>query len=734
MRCLIIGGAGFIGTNAAAYHLKKGDKVIIYDNLSRAGAKQNLDWLKNQKGNFVFIKGDIRDDKKLLETFKKYKPDLVLHLAAQVAMTTSVENPRFDFEVNALGTLNVLEAMRKGSPKACLLYSSCFDKKTRAITTDGIKNYDEIKKGDQVLSINPKTGEIEIKPVEEVIIQQYRGPMIHFKGKRYEFLVTPNHRILYQHLGHNHRPTNFEFKSATEIAKRERFFLPRGKWQGKDEEYINLIEKASNPELVWNRKNCLSVMKTEDLFYLMGIFIGDGSLNLIVKKYPARTGLSKVEYIAMARNSSTGRFLSTEEIGGKIGVKEETISFGHGIFFDIPENDKCRASVEDTLKRSGIKYHTYKNEHNGQSRIFFTSKILFNVFSQCNHNAKEKRIPTWVLEYSPKYLQHLFQGLLDSDGDRKVAFRTTSKSLVRDFIELCTKLSHDLSLREGHAEGNIKGRKIEGDYYDFNISRTPRLAFKKNVSWINYDGIIWCLKVKDNENFLIERNGKFVFSGNTNKVYGEMQNVPVVEKKKRYNYKNIKGISEKYPIDPHGPYGCSKYTGDSYTIDYARIFGLNTIVFRQSAIYGPHQFGIEDQGWIAWTINKLIFDKLFTIYGDGKQVRDVLHIDDLIEAFEKSAKNIKKTRGQAYCIGGGKFNLSLLELFDLLEKISGKRIKYVFSDWRSGDQKVYISDISKAKKDFNWSPKISPEEGVKKLYNWISQNKTSIKQAGVFKK
>jgi CDP-paratose 2-epimerase len=341
---LITGGAGFIGTNAVAYYLRKGNKVVVYDNLSRVGAKQNLDWLLSQ-GNFVFVKGDIRNAQKLLETFKRYKPDFVLHLAAQVTMVTSVQNPREDFEINALGTFNVLEALRKGSPKASFLYSS------------------------------------------------------------------------------------------------------------------------------------------------------------------------------------------------------------------------------------------------------------------------------------------------------------------------------------------------------------------------------------------------------TNKVYGEMADIPVIEKKKRYAYKNIKGISENYPLDFHGPYGNSKGCGDQYTIDYARIYGLNTVVFRQSGIYGPHQFGIEEQGWLAWFCNALLFNKPVTIYGDGKQVRDVLYIDDLIRSYNLAFKNIKKTRGRAYNIGGGrKFSLSIWELFEILEKLSGKKFNYKFGPWRPGDQKVYISDISRAKKEFKWVPKISPKEGVKKLYNWIFQNKNLVKKAGVFKK
>jgi len=342
---LITGGCGFIGTNAANYYLKKGYKVISLDNLSRAGSQQNLAWLKKTGRNFVFVKADIRNNKKILEIFKKHKPNLILHLAAQTTMVTSVTNPREDFEINAIGTFNVLEAMRLGSPKASLIYSS------------------------------------------------------------------------------------------------------------------------------------------------------------------------------------------------------------------------------------------------------------------------------------------------------------------------------------------------------------------------------------------------------TNKVMGALTDIPVREKEKRYVFKNIKAVSEKFPLDFHGPYGCSKGCGDQYTIDYARIFGLNTVVFRQSGIYGPHQFGIEEQGWLAWFCNALLFNKPVTIFGNGKQVRDVLYVDDLIRAYDSVLKNIKKTRGKAYTIGGGqKFSLSIWELFDILEKLSGKKFNYSFDTWRPGDQKIYISDLTSAKKDFGWSPKISPKEGLKRLYNWIAQNKNLIKKAGVFKK
>jgi len=345
---LITGGCGFIGANCADYYAKKGYKVLVYDNLSRQGARQNLAWLKKEK-DFIFIKGDVRNDKKLLEVFRKYRPERVLHLAAQVTMVTSVKNPREDFQVNALGSFNVLDAMRKTGSKAPAIYSS------------------------------------------------------------------------------------------------------------------------------------------------------------------------------------------------------------------------------------------------------------------------------------------------------------------------------------------------------------------------------------------------------TNKVMGALDYLPVRSDSKKYYFKNIRGVDESFPLDFHGPYGCSKGCGDQYFLDFARIFGLNTIVFRQSGIYGPRQFGIEEQGWLAWFCNNLVFNRPVTIYGDGRQVRDVLYVADLISAYESAFRNFKKTRGKAYNIGGGpKFAISILELFEILEKLEGKKgsngrkFKYSYDDWRPGDQKVYISGVGRAKKDFGWSPKISPKKGVKMLYEWINANKKLIKEAGVF--
>ncbi len=224
-------------------------------------------------------------------------------------------------------------------------------------------------------------------------------------------------------------------------------------------------------------------------------------------------------------------------------------------------------------------------------------------------------------------------------------------------------------------------------------------------------------------------NPIFIYTS-TNKVYGELEDMTIVEKKSRYSFKDLPfGISEERNLDFHSPYGCSKGAADQYVRDYARIYGLNTIVFRQSCIYGPRQFGIEDQGWVAWFVIALTLGKKITIYGNGKQVRDILYIDDLTRAYELAIKHIKKTKGNIYNIGGGTKNTISVwhEFKPILESLFNKKIISKFADFRPGDQPIFISDIRKAKKDFQWEPKISVQEGISLLFDWVQMNKKLFK-------
>ena len=221
----------------------------------------------------------------------------------------------------------------------------------------------------------------------------------------------------------------------------------------------------------------------------------------------------------------------------------------------------------------------------------------------------------------------------------------------------------------------------------------------------------------------------FIFSS-TNKVYGGMEKVKVVEKKGQYLYKDLsEGVPESMNLDFHSPYGCSKGAADQYVRDYCRIYGLPTVVFRQSCIYGPRQFGIEDQGWVAWFIIAAVLGKKITVYGDGKQVRDVLFIDDLVRLFDLALNNISQVRGRVYNVGGGVKNiLSVWTKFSpILEGLFGRKIKVKFSNWRPGDQKVYVSDIRLVEKELGWAPSVSVEDGVRKLYYWVLENRELFK-------
>jgi CDP-paratose 2-epimerase len=217
-----------------------------------------------------------------------------------------------------------------------------------------------------------------------------------------------------------------------------------------------------------------------------------------------------------------------------------------------------------------------------------------------------------------------------------------------------------------------------------------------------------------------------LFYSSTNKVYGGMEDIKVVERGGRYQYRDFKrGIPEGRLLDFHSPYGCSKGAADQYVRDYSRIYRFPTVVFRQSCIYGYRQFGVEDQGWVAWFTIAAALGKDITIYGDGKQVRDVLFIDDLCDAYMAAFKAIRRTGGQVYNIGGGAGNqMSLRELLAFLGRFLGRSVPTKRGPWRPGDQPVFVCDIAKARREFGWRPKVGAEEGVRRLHAWVMENRS----------
>jgi len=210
----------------------------------------------------------------------------------------------------------------------------------------------------------------------------------------------------------------------------------------------------------------------------------------------------------------------------------------------------------------------------------------------------------------------------------------------------------------------------------------------------------------------------------TNKVYGNLADLQFTRQANRYlpldESIRERGINESRPLDFHSPYGCSKGAADQYVTDYARTYRLPALVFRMSCIYGPHQYGNEDQGWVAHFVIRSMSGKPITIYGDGMQVRDILFIDDLVDAFLLAQQHMPQLAGNAFNIGGGPTNsISLLELLDLLAVVHGGDVSVRFEDWRAADQRYYVADTSKFSRLTGWQARVPVHEGVRRLYEWI---------------
>lgn len=671
MNLLVTGGAGFIGSNFIKhfFSLYPETKIINLDKLTYAGRLENLKEIE-KNNNYKFIKGDICD-KNVVEKAAK-DAEVIINFAAESHVDRSISSPENFIKTDIFGTFILLEEARKKDLE--FIQISCYDEKTRALTTDGLKAFNELKKGDKVFSINPNTQEIEVKPVEKVIVQDYKGKMFHFQNKRINIKVTPNHRMFILNT-----KRKLVVESAEESSKRSIFFTPNGEWNGKKDKHYFIKEYGK--------------VKTKDLFYLMGIFIGDGFTAYQEKRVKTKSDLNRKEFLKEARDKK-GKFKQMENITGY-----EALCKSYRIFFDIPESDQCRKKVEKTLKNLGIKYTPHKGK--AGTHLYFSSKAWLDFFKQFGKGAYNKNIPRWALEYSPEHLKHLFDGLMDSDGHKKKIYHTVSEKLVSGFCELCLKLSLKTSTGKRHSLSFVNGRKIEGDCYYIVVSKTTKSISRKKIKKVDYSGKIWCLKVKDNKNFLTEREGKFDFCGNTDEIYGSIES----------------GLfSEESPLMPSSPYSASKAGADRLTFSYFKTYGLDLKITRSSNNFGPNQF---PEKLIPLFITNLLENKKVPVYGNGKNIRDWIFVKDNCSAIIKVMEKGKK--GEAYNAGGGneKTNLEITE-FILNELGKGKEMIEFVED-RKGHDKRYALNCDKIK-ELGFKPEQSFEQALKETISWYKDN------------
>jgi CDP-paratose 2-epimerase len=231
------------------------------------------------------------------------------------------------------------------------------------------------------------------------------------------------------------------------------------------------------------------------------------------------------------------------------------------------------------------------------------------------------------------------------------------------------------------------------------------------------------------------RNPPSVLYSSTNKVYGALADLALVPAGSRYvpadPLVRAAGISEARNLEFHSPYGCSKGAAEQYVLDYSRTYGLRTVVLRMSCIYGPHQHGNEDQGWVAHFLRRAMADERVTIYGDGLQVRDLLFVDDLIDAFELARCNVDSLSGRAFNMGGGVANaVSVLEVLEQIEQVTEQSVQRDFGRWRSGDQRYYVSDTTRFHDATGWQARIGVAQGLRELYRWLQKQPALVPLAG----
>lgn len=300
------------------------------------------------------------------------------------------------------------------------------------------------------------------------------------------------------------------------------------------------------------------------------------------------------------------------------------------------------------------------------------------------------------------------------------------------------RTNHNLDWLMDQAEGRL--RFVHGDVRDFDhLRRAMEHARPELVVHLAAQVAVTTSVRNPREDFEINALGTFntlesirsqehppaLIFASTNKVYGGMEDVPVVVEEGRYRYRDLpNGISEQQPLDFHSPYGCSKGAGDQYVRDYARIYGLKTVVFRQSTIYGTRQFGVEDQGWLAHFVIAIVKGRPLSIYGDGRQVRDMLNVRDLIAAYDAAWDRMAAVSGQVFNVGGGAGNTISIwrECGPLLEGLAGHPIPVTYGQWRPGDQPVFVSDNSKALAMLGWKPEVNLQTGIRELWDWVSGN------------
>ena len=410
-------------------------------------------------------------------------------------------------------------------------------------------------------------------------------------------------------------------------------------------------------------------------------------------------------------------------------------AFGEAL--DAPVERVYWQSVQDRDQASDIQNRDERDYHFGLKRADGSPKLLFGIWSQGGIAAVREAVRH---QLRPRKQRHVLitggAGFIGTNLADRILSSNRSVLIYDDLSRpgVETNLSW---LRERHGDrlhveiADIRDRQHlrtavrsaeQIFHFAAQVAVTTSLVDPVHDFEVNVGGTLGLLE----EIRALESPPSLIFTS-TNKVYGGLPDLPLQLNCTRYQPLDAAtrtGINEERPLDFHSPYGCSKGAADQYVLDYARTFGIPGVVFRMSCIYGPHQMGTEDQGWVAHFLIRAVENEPIVLYGDGMQVRDLLFVEDLVDAFLLAQANIHTLSGQAFNIGGGLGNtLSLKELIEIIGAIRGDKPRVRFEDWRPGDQRYYVSDTRKFKAATGWAPKVCTREGIEKLYRWLEETR-----------
>ena len=692
-KALITGITGQDGSYLAEFLLSKGYEVHGIIRRASTFNTSRIDHIyvdpHKPKARLFLQYGDLSDSEQISNIIYNVKPDEIYNLGAQSHVRVSFDIPEYTGNITALGTTRILEAVRRSGNNIKFYQASCYDKTTRILTKEGIKKYSEIKKGDLVYTVNEKTNEIELKPIKRIIIENYKGEMVHFKNRRIDLMVTPNHRMFLQKDNKLFYEEAKRIKNLISYKGTSDISLPSPVWKGKCKEKIVFSNRINLTKMHYNNfKNLIKEMDIKDYLYLLGIYIGDG---YTASKRKQERYSSAKEYITI--RDEKGRFTKKEE------KKEEILYESNNIYFALPEKDKARLKVIKILKKYSIDYKL------NSGWIRFSSYPMARMFKESGENVYNKRIPSWVLELSSELLERLFEGLIDSDGSRRKiknerqTYTTVSQKLLEDFIVLCLKIGKipKISFSQPNKiyfEREKRFFNSKGGYRINIAYKKTRKIYNTNIFNKRYDGKIWCLEVKDNHNFLVERNGFVIFSGNSSEMFGAAE--PPQD--------------EETSFKPRSPYACAKVYSHWMVKNYRdgyKIFASNGILFNHESPRRGETFVTRKITRAVAAIRAKKQDCLYLGNLDAK--RDWGFAPEYVEAMWKILQQDKPSD----FVESHSVKEFVKEAFSYVGLDWEKYVKIDAHYYRPTEVENLIVNITKANKELNWQPKITFRDLVK---------------------